>query len=145
MDANAPDSAISPEMQQDQGLTVAQALALRESSEIYRIAADFSNDPLLITDAESRTLFWNKAAEKVFGYSASEVLGQDLRFLLATPESFQAIAQALVLAKTAEADARVENLLEVEGIKKDGVKFPGEVSLARIFHKSRRISFNPLI
>ncbi|CAN8141481.1 diguanylate cyclase [uncultured Thiomicrorhabdus sp.] len=43
---------------------------------------DTSQDAIVQIDAHGRTSFWNPAAERLFGYSASEALGQDLHKLI---------------------------------------------------------------
>ncbi len=41
--------------------------------------ADIVDDAVVGTDAEFRVTVWNRAAERLYGYAASEVLGQDAR------------------------------------------------------------------
>jgi PAS domain S-box-containing protein len=43
------------------------------------------SDAIISTDQEFRTVSWNKAAEKLYGYSLTEAVGQDLANLLRSP------------------------------------------------------------
>jgi PAS domain S-box-containing protein len=49
-----------------------------------RLMEDVS-DAIISTDPEFRTVSWNKAAEKLYGYSLPEAAGQDLAELLRSP------------------------------------------------------------
>ncbi len=56
--------------------------ALRESEERYRIVAETASDAILTINSESRILYVNTAAEKIFGYSRSEIVGSPLTLLM---------------------------------------------------------------
>jgi len=56
--------------------------ALRESEERYRIVAETASDAIITVDQEGAILLVNRAAEKIFGYPASELLGQELTMLM---------------------------------------------------------------
>ena len=44
-------------------------------------------DGVVISDAKGEIVFWNSAAERIFGYTASEALGKSLDII--TPERFR--------------------------------------------------------
>jgi PAS domain S-box-containing protein len=50
--------------------------------------ANVIGDGVVISDAKGDIVFWNLAAERIFGYSASEALGKSLDII--TPERFRA-------------------------------------------------------
>lgn len=45
-------------------------------------------DAIIAADADGRIIFWNPAAERIFGFSAAEALGQSLDLII--PERFRA-------------------------------------------------------
>jgi PAS domain S-box-containing protein len=43
---------------------------------------DHASDAILVRDLDDKILFWNKSAETVYGWTADEVMGRDIRELL---------------------------------------------------------------
>lgn len=43
---------------------------------------DHAQDAILVRDLENRILYWNKSAERIYGWAAGEVIGKDVRELL---------------------------------------------------------------
>gem|GEM_PF-1223739 len=56
--------------------------ALRESEERFRSVAEAAFDPIVVTDAAGTVLFWNGAAEQLFGFPRSEACGRSVGELL---------------------------------------------------------------
>ena len=48
----------------------------RQTSETLKAILDSSPLPIVVVDRHRRVLFWNRAAEQLFGYTAAEVMGQ---------------------------------------------------------------------
>lgn len=68
--------------------------ALRKSQEELSKRAqllDLAHEPIIVRALDDRILFWNKGAERVYGYTAAEACGRCLRELLQTvfPTSLQ--------------------------------------------------------
>jgi PAS domain S-box-containing protein len=80
----------------------ARELALRHQAEekIREQAAllDLAQDAILVRDLNDRVLYWNKSAERLYGWTAAEALGRDAAELLYEGESLalkQAFKQVL--------------------------------------------------
>ncbi|OPY15198.1 MAG: sensory histidine kinase AtoS [Syntrophus sp. PtaB.Bin001] len=70
-----------------------QTEALREHVELL----DLAEDLIVVLDMNHRILFWNRGAEKQYGWSRSEIRGENIHSLLNTtfPQSFSAIEKTL--------------------------------------------------
>ena len=94
-------------------------------------------DGIVSTDENGIIEIFNPAAEGIFGYSADEVRGKHIDFLM--PVSFYENAASLM-----ETFENAENSLthgvqrELTGLKKDGLTFPMEFSVSEIFLENRR-------
>ena len=103
--------------------------ALRDSEERFRSLVETAHDAIVSADTQGTIVSFNPAAERVFGYSKDEALGQPLTLLM--PERFrqphwQGLRRFLV---TSQAHV-VGTTVEMIGRKKDGAEFPLELSLA---------------
>ncbi len=56
-----------------------------EDGRRYRGVVETARDAVVTIDESHRIIFFNKAAEAMFGYSKEEVLGQDLSIIIPTP------------------------------------------------------------
>jgi PAS domain S-box-containing protein len=96
--------------------------ALKESEERYRLLIESVEDyAIFMVDPDGRITSWNEGAERVFGYSVDEIIGED-GYLLFTPEDLRrgAAEEELRRAKT---EGQAEN--ERWHVRKDGSRFWG--------------------
>src|SRR6266481_3418707 len=89
--------------------------ALRESQESLSRVISSAADAIITKDLNGITTSWNPAAEKLFGYSAEEVLGKSL-LMLFPPDRMNEERQILERIEKGE---RVEHFESVR-IRKDG-------------------------
>jgi hypothetical protein len=61
---------------------LAAEAALQESEERMRVVAETASDAFITIDEESTIVFVNPAAERIFGYSSGEMLGNRLTMLM---------------------------------------------------------------
>src|SRR5579859_542017 len=114
-----------------------QALSASRSqmSNILENAAE----AIIALDAKQRIILFNAGAEAVFGYSATEVLGQALSLLV--PEQFAKAHQQHVQAIGSEqASGRsIAHRREITGRRKDGTEFPAEVGISHYFENNQTV------
>jgi len=67
-----------------------------ESSELFRVVTETASDAIISIDHNSIIRFANPAAEKIFGYSLSEILGQQVTLLM--PEYLRHLHKSAVQA-----------------------------------------------
>ncbi len=97
------------------------------AEERYRLVAETATDAFITIDLDSRILFVNAAAEKIFGYAREEMLGWELPMLM--PEYLRDLHKAGFkrYLETGEKHIRWEST-ELTGLHKSGVEIPVEVS-----------------
>jgi PAS domain S-box-containing protein len=112
---------------------------LRGNEERFRTLTQTASDAIITMDILGRIVFWNRAAEKLFGYSAQEAIGQPLA--LTTPESLRELVQEEFLRVVSMGDIQTNVLApanERRQLRKDGSEFPAEVSLSTYQTKDGR-------
>lgn len=101
--------------------------ALRESETRFRSVAETAVDAIVLVDNNREILYWNPAAETIFGYPPQEALGNQLAVLFSRQGKTGAIVQIeKLLESIADQPGRV---FEVVGRRKGGEEFPLELSL----------------
>jgi len=112
---------------------------LRESEGRFRALAQSASDAIININSDGTIVFWNNAAEKIFGYSAAEISGRPLALVM--PERFRQAHQQGIQRMGAGGEAHIiGNTVEVAGLRKDGREFPMELSLA-VWETARELFF----
>ncbi len=106
--------------------------ALRESEERFRIMAVTATDPIVILDRDGCIVYWNSAAEKVFGYTGSEAMGREAHFLV-SPRDCETYRQGFHSFKETGNGGLTGNRFELRGVRKNGTEFSVELSVSA-FH-----------
>ncbi len=109
--------------------------ALVESERLFSSIFDTANDAFITVDSEQRIMLFNKAAERMFGYTAAEIKGQSLERLLPKAER-GGIHQERIRAFGAAPGTARRN---VSGVRANGEVFPAETSVSHLTVGSRQI------
>jgi PAS domain S-box-containing protein len=105
--------------------------AIAASERRYRQLTEATQDGIVLADQDGRISLFNPAAERLFGYRATEIVGQTLDGLM--PEQFKALHQAGFRRFLQTRQAKIIGRpVELEGRRKDGSTFPVEVALSVI-------------
>jgi PAS domain S-box-containing protein len=106
--------------------------ALLESETRMRLITDSAQDAILMMDNEGFISYWNPAAERIFGYSNDEAIGQNLHAFIVPARYHQAHHSAFpAFLKTGEG-AAVGKTLDLEAIHKGGAEIAIQLSLSGI-------------
>jgi len=103
----------------------------------WRAVVDSAVDGIIVIDAHGRVESFNPAAERLFGYEASEVLGRNVDMLMPSPyreEHDTYLARYLVTGRAKIIGAG----REVQGKRKDGTVFPLHLSVGEIVVQGER-------
>ncbi|WP_438749618.1 sensor histidine kinase [Pararhizobium sp. O133] len=107
------------------------AVQLSESRQRLAAIIDTAIDGFITIDDRGTILSINPACERIFGYSAEEMLRQNIRMLMPPPYRDEHDQYLANYKKTGEAKI-IGVGREAEGQRKDGSTFPVDLSIARI-------------
>lgn len=93
---------------------------------------DSAMDAIVTVDAEHRIVLFNPAAERIFGYSRDQVLGQPLELLLpdGARDRHRAHLEAFAAAGAGRGSRSMGPEAEPRGRRADGSEFPIEASIS---------------
>lgn len=97
-------------------------------------------DGIIVIDGHGRVEAFNPAAERLFGYSAGEVLGRNVDMLMPSP--YREEHDTYLSRYLATGRAKIIGVgREVQGLRKDGTTFPLHLSVGQItMHGERRFT-----
>jgi PAS domain S-box-containing protein len=105
--------------------------ARNSADRLYRHLTEGTLDAIVVADSEARIRLFNPAAERMFGFTEPEVLGQPVRLLL--PEALRCRHAAAVQRYVETRIPRlVGRTVELTGRRKCGEEFPIEIALSSI-------------
>ncbi|MDD5712012.1 MAG: PAS domain S-box protein, partial [Smithellaceae bacterium] len=113
------------------GVAVEEILSsfFAEAEAGYRTLVETATDAIVSCDQQGRIILWNHSATKLFGYGQDEAIGASLLPLIFTADEAAALRGILTSASS----------VEIEAIRKDGVKVPVEISAS-----VRQLSLGPI-
>ena len=110
---------------------------LRESEEKSRYVIESAGDAIVSIDAEGAIREFNRAAERLFGYTAAEMAGESLTRLI--PERFHEAHRADLHRSLESGERRLRSWrnLDLVGLTQDGRELPLEMSFSRFEARGR--------
>ncbi len=105
-----------------------------ESEARYQAISDAAMDGIVMMDARGRISFVNPAAERLFGYPASELIGHALHALLAASPPVLNYQPALAPFFATGLGKTMGRTIEVQGRHRDGHALPVELSISSLRH-----------
>jgi len=112
-------------------LANAMTISVREKEERFRSVVDTAIDGIIIISELGIVELCNAAAQRIFAYSAGEMIGQNVKMLM--PEPYQGRHDGYLdhFLRTGEATV-IGGVREVVGLRKDGTVFPPELTVGEM-------------
>ncbi|MBR0795044.1 PAS domain S-box protein [Bradyrhizobium jicamae] len=99
-----------------------------------------ASDAIVATDREGRITFWNPGAERVFGFTAEDAVGQSLDLII--PENLRARHWAgfREVMETGVSRYGHGDLLSVPGLTRDGRRISVEFTIVMLRDPAQRVA-----
>ena len=101
-----------------------------ENEEIFKFLSSFAQDAIIQINDRGLIIYWNKSAERLFGFSEAEVLNKSLHLLFAPERYLDAHKKAFTNFQNSGQGAAIGKTIELEGKRRNGEEFPIELSLS---------------
>ena len=117
------------ELMASQVVSLIELRRRRIHGRVSTLIGDTSSDAIICANTDNRIVFWNRAAEAMFGWSAAEAMGQSLSTIM--PERHRAGHAAEVeRIRTGRAPKLQGQTVELVALRRNGEEFPVELSLS---------------
>ena len=115
------------------GLERKRAEEARQETEKKLLAiTDTAADGIVLMDNDANISYWNPGAERIFGYGPEEAIGREMHLLIAPEEFHDAYRKGFKKFRENGQGPAVGNTLEFTAIRKNGDRFPIEVSISSV-------------
>ena len=108
---------------------VSARLEARREEQMAASLLSSAADAIICVDDAARIIFWNPAAEHMFGYSAAEMLGGPMDIIV-PPRRRDAYNSAFAYARQTGASQEKHSAISVPALRRDGTEFPIDVTMA---------------
>lgn len=127
------------QLQAEIGVREAAQRALTEEKERFQATLRDASDAFLEVDRHDRIVWWNRAAERVFGWSREEIIGRTLSETVVPVRLRDRHRAALQRLLRRDASDLGGQRLERIGLRRDGREFPLEMTLASSLRGGERM------
>ena len=108
---------------------ISTEIALQESEGRFLGITRSTPEGIITFNQQGEIRFWNRGAERLFGYPAAEAIGQSITIII--PSAFRELHETRFkqMRQTGQtmADGKI---LEATGLRKDGTHFPTDISIS---------------
>ncbi|PWB39136.1 MAG: hypothetical protein C3F02_00765 [Parcubacteria group bacterium] len=100
-----------------------------------------TSEAIITKDFNGKILTWNKGAENIYGYSAKEAIGRDIKDIIIPKELFKELDEILAKAKR---NIRLDNF-DTRRLKKDGTVIDVTLTVSPVHDKGGKPMFISVI
>jgi len=104
----------------------------KDQKELFDKITSSSNDGIIVINNKGHVIFWNKSAERIFGYTFEEIVNKDLHTLI-RPDEYKKVQETAFnhFKHTGEGNA-IGKTVELNAMRKNGKEFPVALSLSSV-------------
>jgi PAS domain S-box-containing protein len=116
-----------------------QTIALHRSEEKYSLIVETASDGIISMDDFQEIILFNSGAEKIFGFSANEIIGESIKKII--PSFFYSDKEASVhkLSEMTLNTPKVNVPTSLLGVRKNGEEFTVSVTLSKALSADKTI------
>ncbi|MCC7002407.1 MAG: PAS domain S-box protein [Gemmatimonadaceae bacterium] len=107
-------------------------IAVRSSEAKFAGILEIAADAIISVDEQQRILHFNRGAERIFGYAASEAIGQHLGMLMPARYRGGHDGHLRGFGQARDTARQMGDRREIFGLHKDGTEFPAEASISKL-------------
>lgn len=105
---------------------------LLESEEKFRLISTAAQDAITIIGPDEQVIYWNPAAETIFGYTADEAIGKNLHTLLIPVNHHHAARDGFMRFRRSIEGDFIGKTFETTALRKSAEEFPVELSISAV-------------
>ncbi len=110
--------------------------ALRDGEKKLEAITTLGSDAIILLDDQGNVCYWNTAAEQMFGWGSSEIMGKDVENII--PVLYGAVLWEEFKKFSSTGGGPVERrVYEVSALRKDGSEFPVELATSGLLLKDK--------
>lgn len=107
-------------------------LTLNERDLLLSEFLDGTFEAIMTISPDHRIKVFNKGAERIFGYSADEIIDQPIDILIPTRSRAEHGNHVTNFKRSKDQNRLMDQRGEIKGLKKDGTEFPAEASISKL-------------
>jgi PAS domain S-box-containing protein len=108
----------------------AQTETIRSAAERFRLILDTAHDAFAAIDMENKVVEWNPQAERMFGWSRAEVMGQPVVELIVPLRYREAHLRGIAHYLATGEGPVLNKRIQLAGLRKDGTEVPVELTIS---------------
>lgn len=112
------------------------------SEKKFRAIFDTATDAIISIDEDQRIILFNNAAQRIFGYSGEEILGESLNLII--PPGYSDHQENVLRSLESRESSIIGKTISLTGLRNNGEEFPIELSLS-ILEMEGKITFTAII
>lgn len=105
---------------------------IREKELTLDAVLNAAQDAIVLLDDQGQVLFWNHAAEQIFGYSREEMIGKELHPFVAVDEQQDACCKAFKIFQSTGKGHTIGKVIEQKAKRKDGREIDISLSVSAL-------------